>query len=755
MDPMLTADDEAFQDGPQIPEELLLEAQLLAQAGMTPEEAEELGVLRDGTERLLSPAEEADDALTRGEVEAEMAERAREEAEERKSALRATYGGDFPLALDSEPREEDWVSWVKNRWENHRAGVQDALYDSVRNRLFRQGIQWISVNGNRGAWREPPMPKDAVRAVDNQIGPALDYALQVLSEQRPGFRFSPTNPDPDRQRKAQSMQLATEYQWHRQTMRGIMREAAYYAQTDGVSFILTWWNPEDGPWEELEAGQPARPIGDVASKVYTIDQVRVSAEATATQKPMYWILREVMPLAQAVSMYGPDVADELDEWFIGAQFNYGNNQRLPQSPLLQDQRTVDRYTVFCDKTSALPEGLQCVIVGNKLVFGPAGLVCGRVPVVRVTDGSVDPNFFPRPRMNEWVAPQMRVNMILSKWIESVRMNAGGRFVSKTGAIVQETLVGGQTSVIEVRGAAPISETLQPIQGFSLGNDAKELLKIETKKIEDRSGWNDNSRGQFSSDQSGRAIIAIREQLERSFAPMVYAMADAMGEWGKCQVAWMRWGYQLPRVLGVIGSNRPDLAREFSSVDFDEVVDVQVEPETLMPMPRTLKLYLLDQDLERGIITPQEYRRLRPFGYAPDQSTPYDVQEAKAKRVSEQIRLGQAPEAIEWQDNEAVNQDVLEQDIILAGDVSPEIREVAKQRWVALANQAAQKQGAPPPGAPAPMGGASEGGPPGPPQGAPQGTPLPPEVAPTFGSNSGIAAAPPTGMAVPPSAVPVQ
>lgn len=741
MDPLLAM--------PEIPEELLLEAQLLAQAGLTPEEASELGVLSE-PEMGVDMLAEANDANNQAAYAAEQEERAREQAAERKSALRATYGSDFPLALDSEPREEDWVSWVKNRWENHRAGVQDAIYDASRNRLFRQGIQWISSTANRGSWREPPMPKDAVRAVDNQIGPAMDYALQVLSEQRPGFRFSPTNPDPDRQRKAQAMQLATEYQYHRQKMRAVLREAAYHAQTDGAAFLLTYWDPEAGPWEELEAGRPKRPIGDVASKVYTIEQVRVSAEATATKPPMYWILRDVLPLAQAVALYGPEVADELDEWFVGDQVFQSNTNRFTQSPLYQDQRTVDRYTVFCDKCEALEEGLQCIVVGTKLVFGPAGLVCGRVPVVRLTDGSTDPNFYPRPRMNELIAPQMRVNMILSKWIESVRTNAGGRFVSKTGAIVQETLVGGQTSVIEVRGAAPISETLQPIQGFSLGNDAKELLKLETKKLEDRSGWNDNARGQFSSDQSGRAIIAIREQLERTFAPMVYAVADAMGEWAECQVAWMRWGYQLPRVLGVIGTNRPDLAREFSSVDFDEVVDVQVDAETLMPMPRTLRLYLLDQDLERGLISPQEYRKQRPFAYASDQSSPYDVQEAKAKRVAEQIRLSLPAEAIEWQDNEAVNQDVLEQDIILAGDVPPEIREVAKQRWIALANQAAQKQGA------LPSGGAPQGEPPGPPQGAPQGTPLPPQVAPTFGSNSGLAAEPPAGgIAAPPIAVPVQ
>lgn len=655
---------------------------------------------------------------------------------ERKSALEATYGSDFPLAGEAEPTDSDWVDWVKNRWEAHRAGVQDALFDAQRNRLFRSGIQWISSTANRGAWREPPMPRDAVRAVDNQIGPALDWALQVMGEQRPGFRFSPTNPDPDRQRKAQAMQLATEYQWHRLDMRRVMMEAAYWAQTDGCSFLLTYWDTEAGAWEEMVPGQGARPMGDVGTKVYRLEQVRVSAEATATQKPMYYVLRDVMPLAQAVALYGPDVAEELDQSLAGEGTMTTDLSRFTFAPLLQDQRTVDRYTVFCDRSAYLPEGLTCVVVGRKLVFGPSDLVSGRIPVVRITDGSSDPSFYPRARMSEWIAPQMRINMVLSKWIESVRRNAGGMFVSKTGAIVGETFVGGGNSVIEVRGAAPLGETLMQMNGFSVGNDAKELLQKEMKTLESLTGWNDSARGQFSSSQSGRAVLAIREQLERAFAPLVYAMSDAMAGWGESVVAWMRWGYQMPRLIGVVGGNRPDLAREFSSVDFDQVVDVRVDPETLMPMPRTLRLYLLDQDLERGIIDPKEYRRRRPMAYLTDGSSADDVQEAKAKRVSEQIRLGDEPEPIVWQDNEAIHQDVLEQDIILAGDVPPEVRDAAMQRWSALAQQAAQKMGPAPqdPSAAAPSGPAVG-----------EASPMPADQAPTFASSSSVAAAPPAAL----------
>jgi len=120
MDPLLA--------NPDIPEELLLEAQMLAQAGMSPEEASELGVLTEPEESPVDMLAEANDALNAASYEAEQAEEAREAQRERQSALRATYGSDFPLASDTEPEESDWVSWTKNLWERHRAGVQEPIY---------------------------------------------------------------------------------------------------------------------------------------------------------------------------------------------------------------------------------------------------------------------------------------------------------------------------------------------------------------------------------------------------------------------------------------------------------------------------------------------------------------------------------------------------------------------------------------------------------------------------------------------------
>jgi DNA-binding NarL/FixJ family response regulator len=67
--------------------------------------------------------------------------------------------------------------------------------------MMRAGIHWIS-SKNNGPWREPPKPKDTLRLVLNMIGPALDWRLQVLAEQRPGVRARPTTMDPEDVRRA-------------------------------------------------------------------------------------------------------------------------------------------------------------------------------------------------------------------------------------------------------------------------------------------------------------------------------------------------------------------------------------------------------------------------------------------------------------------------------------------------------------------------------------------------------------------------
>lgn len=656
------------------------------------------------------------------------------DAESRKKALKAIYGDAFPLALDREPTDSDWYRWCEDRWTLHTPGVQHNIFMAERNRTFRSGNQYQSRINASGAWRETPIPRDSVRIVDNRIRPALAWQMQVVAEQRPGWRFKPTNTDPDRERKAEAQQRAVEYQYDAQHKRLIDKESVYWAQTDGCSFQMTYWNPDLGPWEELEAGKGPVPLGEPDTRVFRIEQVRVSSEATGSIAPMYWLVRDILPMQYAVSLYGPDVADSPDQALLAQQTSqYSTTNQYAYAPLFQNQMTVARYFVFCEKRDWMPQGLTAIVVGRKLVYGPQALLMGRVPMTRITDGSEDPAFFPVPKMNLLIAPQMRVNMLWSKWYESIRKNSGGRYATKTNAVSAETFIGGETSLLEVRTSGDIRESFMPVQGFSVGNDIKEALDREIATIEELTGYTKQARGQFENDESGRAILAQRETLERVFSPLVAALAEGNTEWAKQQVGWMRFGYQMPRKIAITGKNRSDLASELTAADLDGIIDVTVDPETLVPQPRALRQWMLDQAYDRKLITGDVWRERSPFGDVREMEAPgRKAQYQKAKRVAEQIRLGQPQEPVVWQDDEALQQSVLEDELILAGGIDPMVMQAAQMRWQALAMQAVQKL-------PPPM--LAAGAPPPKQLGSGKPAPMDPRTQPLGGSNPSIAAPP--------------
>lgn len=649
--------------------------------------------------------------------------------ERRRAILRAMYGDKFPLGNEGMEDDEDaWVNWGYDLWMSRSAAMRVPIWRARRNRLMRAGHQWIDSSGPGEGWVEPPRPRDALRLVYNMIDKALDQRLQIIADQQPGFTTTPATMDPDDKRVAQARQMACEFQFRQCDMRNKVREAEYWAQTDGVAFWQNYWDPSRGPWDDANPADRQK-AGDMNCRTLRIEQVRVSPNATATEPPMWAVVRDVIPVSEAVARYGytgvqagesddMNALANVDDDTAGMDSTILRYSNPGEGDRLRDTQSVTRITVYLAPSDALPNGLEVVIVGKQVARGPVDLLFGVIPIVRVTDGSTDPSYFCDPIMSQWIDSQVRMNVLLSKWGENIRVNSGGRMLARAGAISDETWFGGLTSLIEVRGVGAFDDIVRPIPGFSVGNDVKEAFVLEKTAFEDASGWNAWSRGQVSGD-SGRAIIAAREQLERIFAPPVHALATALTDWCRVAVKVMQWGYVIPRAMGAVGRSRPDLARALSgeNLDRDSAPDVFVEPATMMPMPLSFRLYMLDNWLTAGVIDMAEYRRRQKFAIVTDIDTPDEDQEARARRVVDALLNGDEPPEIRWQDNEAIHQDTLEREIILRDDLDPAVIVAAQQRWEMLGQQSQMKSmllqpmapGAGPAGPGAP-GGASPGNP---------------------------------------------
>lgn len=682
-----------------------------------------------------------------------------DDQELRQRGITALYGQDCPLAIDSneEPEDADLVSWARSLWNRHSPAAAEPMIVADRNRGMRKGNQWVTRDSATGPFKEPPQPRDSVRPVANMIRPALEQRIQIMTEQRPGYRVEQGTEDPEAEERAQAQQQALEYHFRNQGKKKLMREAAYWAQTDGISYFFKYWDPDGGPWsEQYDPSGVKQKMGDVATMVLRIEEVRVSANASSTRKPFYWIVKKPIATAEAVQLYGDKVLEgsndstartDSDQSTTTARgFRHGAMTSTPDD-MLEDQPTLDRYWLFIAPSDYFPQGYLVHCVGEAVVYADQ-LECGVVPLIRVTDGSADPNWYAEPVMNDWIDEQMRVNVLLRLWIEGIRRNVGGRYMHKQNAIKSEQLVGGLVTAIEVSGGSTLADAMQVIPPVPIGVDIKELLALEVKNFENKSGWNDTSRGSFQNDESGRAVLAQREILERIFTPPVDAMAEALSEDAKLDLAFMACYYDEPRRIAVVGESRPDLGRLVSSEDFDGTAEVYIDPETMMPLPRSLRLFLLDQMYDKGQMTAAEWRRRSPFASVRNLSTPDDDQEAAAKRLCFRLRQGSDPnvEQIWWQWNESIFQDVLERELILKDSVDGRIRLNADVMWKRIAAQASLKNSllAPPAPVVAPTGGGGQG--PGAKQGRKGAQPgaaggMPASRSPLASQSPGVAAAP--------------
>ena len=578
-----------------------------------------------------------------------------------KERLQRKFGADFPdLTSDNGP---DWRRWIEGQRRKQEPIMRDKRLHWARHRHFRAGHQWISTRDGR-LWREPQSDVNDLRPVLNVVGPALDFRLGILSEQRPGFRHEPIGGGIAGREAADAQQAVAEYYFYILRAWQTFLDAWFHAQTDGVAFVHIYIDPSKGPKqddvdlippqderfpglkaqgyevgqdgllvlpfaEEGIAAQPggqARQLsgGDIAHKVLLAHEVLFSPEARSINGPTeprarWALVRRMRDVNEARLETGdPTIESEMvitsqsDVLDMPIDRSMGWQRGLPPFPTRR-QRIIDgvpEYLLWIapdDNEPGLEKGIWKRLVGNVIVENGDELPGGIIPLARFSDGSADTDIFPRPVMSDWIGDQTAINALLGALLKHARYFAGGRLLASSGTLLEETYSNIVGSVVEYKGMKP---ELAPTPNAN--PDAWRLLDWMIKKLEDKTGWSDIARGQMSQsgsaqDVSGRAVLAAQQLFERTFGPGVRAGAEGATEWSHIVVRYAQWLFDEPRLIPAVGG-RGDLAKRISSEKLGDRPMVYVDPETLMPMPRALRQQLLEDQLDKGRISLPTYQK---------------------------------------------------------------------------------------------------------------------------------------------------
>jgi len=625
--------------------------------------------------------------------------------------MKARYGEAFPGLNGS---AEEWSNYSDWLWRTQDGPMDDRMFLSEKVRLFREGHQWVSSQNGR-TFSNPKPPKNVIRSVVNMIGPANDYRLGILEEQRPGAQVEPHGRTSEDRDAAEAQRRFIEWLAHRRDMQARLQRAMRHGQDWGCAALQGIWNTELGvrkdasitvvdeqgnetiiPLDEngqrMPEGTPPHTYrdGDVDFLPIRGDQMRCDPEAFDVDDARYLQIRRLRLVSALVFEHG-DKAREIkgQPWGDTVANTRGylmpavrQGEIVPDPDRFSDLPVIEETTTYLAPSDMIPEGMMVLTAGHTVLhvgplpFGPF------IPVARFSDGSTNPDFFPLPAAYDWLDDQIAINMLTSRIMQNARLNSGGRLLAYQGSVVRDTYSNNIGSVVEWKGAQPPTW----LNSASVGEDTWNALQFHIQNIENKSGYTDVARGQVSSSmpESGRGILAIREQFERGMQPFVRAASRGMSATYKLGLRIAAWGYIQPRLTPIIGEDRPDLPRWITSADLARETDVYIDPATLMPEPRALKLQRAREELELQIIDVKEYRQI---ARTPGMTSALDRQRDRAKRINymleesaDQIIQGAAMQPpVWWQDDPTTHQEIL-QEIILDDRKDPTLRQLASARW---------------------------------------------------------------------------
>lgn len=663
--------------------------------------------------------------------------------------LRRKYGAGFPKIEDWEDGKQ-WRLWVEGERKTQEPIMRDKRLHWSRHRHFRFGHQWISSRDGR-LWREPQADVNDVRPVLNMVGPALDFRLGLIMEQKPGFRTEPIGSGTAERESAEAQQSVSEYYFYLLRAWNVFMDALFNAQTDGVSFVHIYIDPQAGPTKEdveivpstderyaglvaqgyqqegdgvllpyLDEGVQGPPDaqartltgGDLACRIIMAHEVIFNPEARSINGPVdkakWCVIRRMRSVQDARLETGlaeidseMTITSQSDVLDMPIDRSMGWQRGLPPFPTRRQrvQDGVPEYLIFITPdiaTQGLEQGRWLRVVGNVIVESGEELPGGVIPLARFTDGSPDNDIFPRPTMSDWIGDQIIINALAGTLLKHARFFGGGRMLTVKNTLLEESYSNIVGSVVEYQGQKP--DMLQPT---AAGQDLWELLSFFVKKLEDKMMYNDAARGNPSGDSSmqdvsGRAVLASQQLYERAFGPAVRAASEGATEWAHIVVKYAQWLFDEPRLIPMVGG-RGDLAKMISGDDLGKRVMVYVDPETMMPIPRTLRQQIIEDQFSKGLITIETYRQRSPYADIRNINAGGVEQWARAQWINTLLeenweQLGQMAQvdpmaafdpknsmAVLWQDDPAIHKAALNE--IVLNERKPWImRQFAFDRW---------------------------------------------------------------------------
>ena len=491
------------------------------------------------------------------------------------------------------------------QWRDHRKRHEPNWFVAG---AFLRGQQHVEYNEGLARLVSPTVPTYRVQLDINRIRPKIRARLSKFFKNRPKPLVIPASTEHRDVLNARATEKILGYHWDRLGLESRYKQVRLWAAVGSKAY---WWfrwdqtatarlrttNPITGQTEDQTAQ-----LGDVEIEVGSPFEMLVADPAISAIGDQPAIQRVRMMDAEDAAGRYPHLAEDL----IGKRIDTNQEQSQEISQYVDRLATlragenvstnrierpkqvlvVEEFTAPCAK---YPQGRYVVVIGGRvaryeeeLPYEMSNHTVNPYPVVEFADTQSPGQFWGTTYIEQMIDVQRQFNYILELITENARAVSrpkiivykqhnlqDGAWSSAAGEIVELTYLPG----------LPPPIILQPA---NVAGDLWNLLAFYGKLFDDLTQVFPAAEGKVAAATSGFQTNLLQEATESVHAPDVRDDELALQE-----AAWKirrlcKLGYDVPRLVSVLGDNSLPEVLEFSTDQIDEYAEVRIQAGSMLP-----------------------------------------------------------------------------------------------------------------------------------------------------------------------------
>ncbi len=445
---------------------------------------------------------------------------------------------------------------------------------------------------------------------------------------------------------------------------GRLRKATQWCQMYGESYIVTLWDETKGKPVALDTESGTLvPEGDVSIKVYDPLSVIRDIYRSESDADQWYILKEECNKVDLAVQYPHFEEDIMADSLEGV---YRDRQVYPTWSALSE--IIWKWTLFHDRTIAVPDGRRLVFISNKLVLddGPLPEEYEKPPIHRMAPEDLAGTPWGYTDMFDLMPICSAISRLHSTVLTNNMTFGLQHILAPTDSNITESQLGTGLTLMSYDGARPNAKP-EALQLTKSAPETYEYIDKLTQTAGTLAGINEVSRGNpdlvLRGAQSGAALALMSTQSIQFNSDLGKARESMAERVGTAIIKMLAARSVVPRQGRMLGMSGKPYSKQFKGEDLSKIDKIVIKTGNPLAQTTSGRLQIAESLQAGGYIkNHQDYLQVLETGTLDPLLESYNMEISLIKDENDQMGQGPIPDAVVF-DNHVMH--IPEHQVLLA------------------------------------------------------------------------------------------